>query len=421
LKICDIVQFHSPLSGGVKRYVEDKSRFLATVPGARHVVVIPSDRNGMTEHGAVRTYTVRSPRIPGSKSYRFLVSAARIDSIIERERPDVVEVGDPYLAAWAAWRAASRRGIPVAAFYHSDYPRALERSIRKCAGPAAAAVLAWPIRYGLRSLYRRMDATLAATRQTARILAALRVPRVVNMPLGTDTDAFAIRPSRETVRHALGLPEEARLLLYVGRLAREKNIEALLGSMDRLEARAGETRLLIVGDGECAGRVRRRCRTDARVLWRPYCSDARSLSEFYSAADLFVHPGTAETFGFTAVEAQACGTRVIGVRGGGLEEVLDGESPLILAEAATPEALASAVKAALAVGEPPSARQRRRERVVARFSHRETFARLLAFYRGVSATRARSDRAPFDSAVASGPHSRPQMRADTPSSSFVFS
>jgi alpha-1,6-mannosyltransferase len=388
MKICDIVQFHSPLSGGVKRYVQDKSRFLAARAGARHVVVIPSDRNAVTDEGPVRTYAVRSPRIPGSKSYRFLLSARRIASIVADERPDVVEVGDPYMAAWAAWRAAARLGIPVVAFYHSDYPRALERSIRRFAGPTLAILLAWPIRRYLTALYRRMDATFAATRQTGRILEGLRVPRIALMPLGTDTEAFTIVPSRAAVRRELGLPAEARLLVYVGRLAREKNIAALLGMMDEPAAGRGAWRLLIVGDGECRGRVRHRSRRDARVAWRPHRGDPRALSAYYSAADLFVHPGTAETFGFTCVEAQACGARVIGVRGGGLEETLEGESPLIMADTPTAAALAAAVEAALALPEDGASRRRRRERVVARFGHRQSYARLAGFYERLAAARA---------------------------------
>jgi alpha-1,6-mannosyltransferase len=386
MKICDIVQFHSPLSGGVKRYVQDKSRFLSSQSGFRHVVVIPSSRRMVTDEGPVRTYEVKSPRIPGSKSYRLLLSAGALESIIDREKPDLVEVGDPYFAAWAAWRAASLRGIPVVAFYHSDYPRALERSIRKFVGATAAALLAWPIRAYLRALYRRTAVTIAATRQTAGVLAELQVPRIVQVPLGTDTGVFNIRTSRNDVLRRLGWPPDVRLLLYVGRLAREKNICSLLGMMDALGDTAGAWRLLVVGDGESLDIVEARCRRDPRVAWLPYCADARTLSDYYSAADLFVHPGTAETFGFTAVEAQACGTRVIGVKGGGLEEVLEGETPLLLAETAVPSALAAAVRSAMARPENHETRRRRRDRVVARFDQRRTFGRLLLLYERIAQT-----------------------------------
>ncbi len=387
MKLCDIVQFHSPLSGGVKRYVQDKSRYLARRPGMRHVMVVPAARNAVREEDGARVYQIRSPRIPGSKSYRFLVSVGAMEAIIAREKPDLIEVGDPYLAAWAACRIGVLHGIPVVAFYHSDYPRAMERSLRKCAGATVATAMAWPIRRYLLALYRRMGATLAASRRTVEILESLRVPRVIHTPLGVDTDRFYICQNREEIRRRLGVAPAERLALYVGRLAREKHISQLVGLMNEWPEEDPCLRLLLVGDGECAGLVERACRKDARIQWHPYCADAHRLAEYYSAADVFVHAGTTETFGLASLEAQACGLRVVAVRGGGLEETLEGEDPLVMAESATPFALATAIRLALAIPEDAETRARRRERIRSRFGHQQAFDRLLTVYNAVVAQR----------------------------------
>ncbi|MCA1658304.1 MAG: glycosyltransferase, partial [Verrucomicrobiaceae bacterium] len=53
-----------------------------------------------------------------------------------------------------------------------------------------------------------------------------------------------------------------------------------------------------------------------------YCSDANQLARYYRAADMFVHPGTQETFGLVALESQACGTPVVGIRGSRLDRII---------------------------------------------------------------------------------------------------
>ena len=58
-----------------------------------------------------------------------------------------------------------------------------------------------------------------------------------------------------------------------------------------------------------------RKRGDAAVSWIPYCADPGELARYFRAADLFVHPGVQETFGLVALESQACGTPVVGIRG----------------------------------------------------------------------------------------------------------
>ena len=106
------------------------------------------------------------------------------------------------------------------------------------------------------------------------------------------------------------------MLLYVGRLSPEKNIEMLLAAFEALHARHPNTyHLVIVGDGP----LRRvlpatRHRTGA-LTWRSYIQDNAKLADYYHAADLFIHPGVCETFGLVVLEAQACGLPCVGVRG----------------------------------------------------------------------------------------------------------
>jgi alpha-1,6-mannosyltransferase len=219
-----------------------------------------------------------------------------------------------------------------------------------------------------------------ATRRFRELLLGFGVERVVYLPLGTDTRIFRPRDSREDVLRELGLGEEVKLLLFVGRFADMKNLPVLLQSLDELPRDLGPFHLLLVGDGEKRDMVARAAAERSDVTWYPYVSDQDMLAEIYSAADLFVNPGTRETFGLVSLEAQACGTRVLGVRDGGMDETLAGEQPLILAEEPTPEALAEAVARIAALRDSEEDRRKRSRRIRETFSLERTFDRLISFY-----------------------------------------
>ena len=79
------------------------------------------------------------------------------------------------------------------------------------------------------------------------------------------------------------------------------------------------------------------------VTWIQYCTDSLELARFYRAADLFVHPGIQETFGLVALESQACGTPVVGIRGSYMDRIIFHEQESWAAEN-TPPALAAAIE-----------------------------------------------------------------------------
>jgi alpha-1,6-mannosyltransferase len=80
--------------------------------------------------------------------------------------------------------------------------------------------------------------------------------------------------------------------------------------------------LLIIGDGPQRAQLRKLEAETRNVKWLQYCTDPLELARHYRAADLFVHPGTQETFGLVALESQACGTPVVGIRGSRLDGII---------------------------------------------------------------------------------------------------
>ena len=381
MTICDIAQFHSPLGGGVKRYLHDKRLRLEAQPGCRHVLIIPSYRNHVTAGSGHAVYEIESLRLPGSKSYRMLLNKRRILEAVRREHPDLIEVGDPYRTAWIGLEAGRQLGIPVVAFYHSDFPRALDRTIVRFSGSLIARGLSAPTRHYIRRLYNRMGATIVASQHLTETLRRTGIERIAHIPLGTDTALFRPRDSRNRVRAEFGVAPDAKLLLFVGRLAREKGIKNLIGALDRLPPET-PVHLALIGDGELDDWVHLEANRRPNLTWLPYCESAERLADLYSAADLFVHAGRWETFGIVSLEAQACGTPVLAVRGGGLEESLSCEITPLLADAGTPEALAAALGSALRRAQITSTERIARHNALAdRFSIDRTFRSIFALYR----------------------------------------
>ncbi len=382
MKLCDVVQFYSPLGGGVRRYLEDKMRYLSERPEIAHTVIVPSHRNAVVTNLESKMFEVRSLRLIGSISYRMLLNRPRMLSIIDQERPDLIEVGDPYRSAWITLEAAQRHRIPVAAFYHSDFPRALGRTIRRFCSPAIERMLSNAVQRYIVNLYNRMSVTVVASRHLQRVLMDCGIQRVVCIPLGTNVSVFAPNPGGVEIRKNLGIAANDVLLLYVGRLAREKNIRSLVGMMDELDRQPIAHRpvhLLMVGDGELREYVKKEVAQRRNILWHQYCTSSEALTAYYSAADLYVHAGTYETFGITSLEAQACGTRVLAVRGGGLDESVMGEPNSVMADSSNPADLARGVLQSMRV-EPFASKEDRRQRIVNRFSIQMTFHRLFALY-----------------------------------------
>lgn len=394
--VLDLVQSWGPKSGGVKRYILDKMNYLSAVDDLQHHLVIPGARLRIRAGAGTRTtvHEVRSPPIPFSRGYRLLLDRAGMLAVIDRVRPDVIEVGNAYLPAWAAVEGGRRHRIPVVGFYHSDFPRALADKFPAPLDIAAGRLITPLTESYLKRLYDRMAAVVVSTRKFEGVLKRMGITHTLRIPLGTDTDAFRpVAGARRAVLERLGITDPTTMvLLFVGRLAGMKNLDVLLDSMSHLPSAEGPFHLVLIGDGELRPMIRSAGDARSDVTWLSFRKNRRELAVYYSAADLFVNPGVHETFGLVSLEAQACGTRVLGVRGGGMDETLEGETPLIMAEEATPEALAAAVLAVRRLGEGDAARSRRRRRIVARFSMETTFDRLGNLYRCLAGHGAESGR-----------------------------
>lgn len=387
MKICDLTQFYSPVSGGVKRYVAEKVRYLRThSPGDEHILIIPGERDAVESGRVSRVYTIKSPLISKTSRYRALLRLEAIERILEREKPDIIESGDPYQVAWKAVHSGSALQIPVVGFYHSHFPEAYLRSAQRYLGATVTEFFLDLSRRYVRNLYNRFERTLVPSPALGQVLEDWGVRNIAHTDLGVNTAIFHPTPEpEEDARRELGISRNRVLLLYVGRLAHEKNTTTLFDAFDVLQQQEpGRFHLLIVGDGLQRTELNalRRRHLDS-VTHVSYCRESERLATVYRAADLLVHPGVQETFGLTALEAQACGTPVIGIRGSYMDRII--HHPQVHWSADNnAAALAAAIQKMTAQDTATLGREAARV-VSERYSWDQVFARLFDLYRDVIA------------------------------------
>ena len=313
----DISEYYGPDSGGVRTYLHEKARYIMRHDELRLSVVLPHETNRVHSDAGVRVYRIRSPRIPFQETYRLLLDRAAVASVMAHERPDVVEVGSAYGAPWVAAGAARRLGIPLAWYFHAHLPRIIAPSGGSSpAGRRGAARAA--VRY-VRAIARRVDLVLAGSESVRRDLHGYGIAHVEVVPLGVDTETF--HPCRRAARAAtlarLTLPD-APIVLYTGRFTAEKQLDAAVAAWHQV--RTPDAILVLAGAGPRGNALRAAGGTRVRIL--PFETDRDRLADLYAAADLYLAPGPAETFGLSAHEAMATGTPVLSVDAGAVADAV---------------------------------------------------------------------------------------------------
>jgi alpha-1,6-mannosyltransferase len=338
LGVLDISEFFGETSGGVRTYLLQKARYVEDRPGLRQVLVVPGAHDSIHEMSGVRCYRLHGPSVPTQKPYRFMLATRSTSRIVAHERPSLIEVGSAWCAPWLIHLATRSLEVPAVWFYHSNFPRVIA-PWPAAAGPLrrTASRFAWAY---VRRLGHLVNATLAPSDFVAAELEREGVERVQRVSLGVDLDRF--HPRRRAyaseTRRGLGLPE-GPLALFVGRIAREKELDLLLAAWREVERRMG-ARLALIGDGPSRRRLQRQPGSD-RFIWLPFEQDRERLADLLAAVDLYVAPCSLETFGLSALEALACGTPILSADRGGVAETVTRSGAGALFRSGDPGSLAA--------------------------------------------------------------------------------
>jgi alpha-1,6-mannosyltransferase len=366
MHLVDVTLFFAPHSGGVKRYLLAKRSWFRAQPKHRHTLVVPGVRDRMRDPGLIELGGFPQLRVNGD--YRVPLRIDRWSRVLRELGPDVIEAADPYHLAWVALGVADGLGIPAVAFAHSDLARLFADRFAPAIGRAAG-------RY-LRHLYRRFDCVLAPSRLIAERLGDLGIDNIAVQPLGVDGAIFHPSRADAALRDELGVGDDARLLIFAGRMAREKEIPLLL----RVLAELGPPYHLVLVGGEKLEALA------PNVTLLPYEQNPLRLARLLASCDALIHAGRHETFGMILVEAMASGLPVIAVRSGAVTEIVEEDVGRI----ATPDdacSLADAVREIFA-GDRAAMGRRARLRAERDYLWENTLPRLVQRYADLSRAHA---------------------------------
>lgn len=213
-----------------------------------------------------------------------------------------------------------------------------------------------------------------------------RAESIHRVPCGIDTELFRPR-DRAVARATLGLPADAPVILWVGRLEKLKGVDILVEAMGQLAER--DFTLLIVGGDQRAEGLRADLEEQAnaagiaRNLRFEGAVAHDELPEYYSAADICVVPSYYESFGLVAVEAMACGTPVVASRVGGLVSTVEDGVTGYLIPWRCPEPFAEKIEVLLGNPELRANFGRAARRSVERFAWPRVGVQVAAFYNHV--------------------------------------
>ncbi len=201
----------------------------------------------------------------------------------------------------------------------------------------------------LRAAVRTADLTVANSAATADTLGGAG-PTVVIHP-GIDLDRFRPGTPNARLRCELAEGHAGRLIAVLGRLDEKKGVHRLVDAVDRLGESCADVQLIVVGEGGTGSpRYTEQLRVDAvrRLGERVHFAGRRSdVPEILRSVDVLVVASDAEPFGLTALEAQACGTVVVGTDAGGLPEFVEHDVTGLLVPPGDVEALAGAIERVL--------------------------------------------------------------------------
>lgn len=314
MKITFVTDTYSPQANGVATTLQ------RLVSGLRerehHVDIVRPATLACDEIGM----EVPSASLPGYKEVKIgFPSGMLLRRRWSKIRPDVIYVATETPLGASAISTARTLDIPVASGFHTDFPLYMEHYKVPILGQAAT-------RY-LRHVHNRSDRTFVPSFDTIEKLQKQGFENLELLPKGVDTKLFSPKRRDSSLRLKWGVPGDAPVGLYVGRIAREKNLPLIIRTFCHLRSRFPDFRGVLVGDGPLLEEYRA---AHPEFIFAGV-KFGEELAAHYASADLFVFPSTTETFGNVTLEAMASGLSVLAFDyAAARQHIVDGKSGFVV-------------------------------------------------------------------------------------------
>ena len=233
-----------------------------------------------------------------------------VSEALEAFNPDLVHVVNPAVLGLGGIWLAKSKGYPLVASYHTHLPKYLEHY-----GLGMLEPVLWEL---LKAAHNQAQLNLCTSTAMVSELSEKGIQHTALWQRGVDTDLFRPELRSQAMRDRLlgGRSDSNQLLLYIGRLSAEKQIERIRPVLDALPG----ARLALVGDGPYRQQLESLFAGSAANFVGYLAGD--ELASAYASADAFLFPSSTETLGLVLLEAMAAGCPVVGANRGGIPDIV---------------------------------------------------------------------------------------------------
>ena len=237
---------------------------------------------------------VKGLPIPFYKQLRMGLPAKReLTRLWSLQRPDIVHIATEGPLGWSALQVAKKLKLPVSTDFRTNFHA---YSQHYGIGWLSGAIMAY-----LKKFHNAAQATMVPTSQLQGELDKVGFKHLSVVPRGVDTDVFSPDHRNDALRTSWGADSATRVLLYVGRLAPEKNLKLVIQTYNNLKRSHPDIKLVLVGDGPMRAGLEK---DNPEVIFAGF-QTGPSLAQHYASADIFMFASQTETFGNVTLEAMA--------------------------------------------------------------------------------------------------------------------
>jgi glycosyltransferase involved in cell wall biosynthesis len=334
MKILFISDVYFPRVNGVSTSIETFRRNLHLLGQTVHLIAPDYGTPAEDETGILRVPARRVPFDPEDRLMSYGWVMKQLDKL-RREQYDLIHVQTPFVAHYLGVKLSYLLDIPCIETYHTFFeeylyhyipllPKWLTRSLAK--------------RFS-RHQGNSLDGMVIPSRPMQRVLQDYGIETVMEViATGIEPESF-VPGDRIAFREKFGIPQARPVLLFVGRVAHEKNIEFLIKVVDQVRRQVEDVLFVIAGEGPARASLEHEVRKRAigeNVRFIGYLDRHTELNNCYSAADIFIFSSRTETQGLVLLEAMAQGVPVVSTAELGTRDVLqDGAGVWIAQEELT--------------------------------------------------------------------------------------
>lgn len=272
-------------------------------------VLVISPDGGLTEYKGARIYGVPGFPLPLYPELKLALPRPSIGQVLEGFKPDLIHVVNPAVLGLAGLYYSKIFKVPLVASYHTHLPKYLEHY-----GLGMLEGMMWEL---LKVAHNQAQINLCTSTAMQEELDAHGIERLAVWQRGVDTELFHPGLASQEMRSRLSQGNlDSPLLLYVGRLSAEKEIDKIRPVLESIP----NARLALVGDGPHRQELEQYF-ADTPAHFVGYLTGV-DLATAFASADAFVFPSRTETLGLVLLEAMAAGCPVVAANSGGIPDIV---------------------------------------------------------------------------------------------------